>query len=245
MCHSPLFGKPDEWEDIVGRSLDDYRSGRSLMDHLGADRLIDPPLTGMLLAIRRGLIEEIHAASMADYVLIDMAVIAFADAMRVQSIIGNTSLIIESEMFAQPTLRARWKSEYGGRPEDIRGIAAEEHVMRLRESLLPLAKQFHQMASEAIDGLRWQRQMPAVEVERAVPREIRFVAAERSSPAAIEQASDLLSGIMSRQPYGSAWERPVAIANAPKSGHSKNPHWKAPKKPAEVRCLVYPHLRMP
>jgi hypothetical protein len=29
---------------------------------------------------------------MADYVLIDMAVIAFANAMRVQSIIGNTSL---------------------------------------------------------------------------------------------------------------------------------------------------------
>jgi transposase len=102
MCHSPLLGKADEWDNIVGRSLDDYRSGRSLMDHLGADRLIDPPLTGMLLAIRRGLIEEIHAASMADYVLIDTTVIAFANAMRVQSIIGNTSLIIESEMFGQP-----------------------------------------------------------------------------------------------------------------------------------------------
>ena len=157
------------------------------MDHLGADRLIDPPLTGMLLAIRRGLIEEMNAASMADYVLIDMAVIAFANAMRVQSMIGNTSLIIESEMFGQPTLRAKWKSEYGGRPEDIRGIAAEEHVIRLRESLLPLAKQFHQMASEAIDGLRRQRQVPAVEVERAVPREIRLVAAEPGSPLAIEQ----------------------------------------------------------
>ena len=169
---SPLFGKPGEWEDIVGRSLDDYRSGRSLMAHLGADRLIDPPLTGMLLAIRRGLIEEMNAASMADYVLVDMAVIAFANAMRIQSIIGNTSLIIESEMFGQPTLRAKWKSEYGGRPEDIRGIAAEEHVIRLRESLLPLTKQFHQMASEAIDSLRRQRQMPAVEVERVTPREI-------------------------------------------------------------------------
>ncbi len=84
MCHSPLFGKPDEWEDIVGRSLDDYRSGRSLMTHLGADRLIDPPLTGMLLAIRRGLLEEMNEASMADYVVIDMAVMAFASAMRIQ-----------------------------------------------------------------------------------------------------------------------------------------------------------------
>jgi hypothetical protein len=49
MRNSPLFGDPGEWEDIVDRSLDDYRSGRSLMEHFGADRLIDPPLTGMLL----------------------------------------------------------------------------------------------------------------------------------------------------------------------------------------------------
>ena len=150
----------------------------------------------MLLAVRRGLIEEMNAASMADYVLIDMAVIAFANAMRVQSIIGNTSLIIESEMFGQPTLRAKWKSEYGGRPEDIRGIAAEEHVIRLRESLLPLAKQFHQMASEAIDGLRQQRQMPSVAVERATPRQIRFIAEERGFPPVIEQASDAAGGTL-------------------------------------------------
>ena len=45
--------------------LDDYLSGRSLMDHMGADRLIDPALTGMLLAMRRGLVEEIHSPTMA------------------------------------------------------------------------------------------------------------------------------------------------------------------------------------
>ena len=74
------------------------------MDHLGADRLIDPALTGMLLGIRRGLIEEMGAVSMSDFVLIDMAVIGFASAMRVQSMIGNTALVLESEMFGQPTL---------------------------------------------------------------------------------------------------------------------------------------------
>jgi hypothetical protein len=92
MRFSPLFGNPEEWHEIVGRSLDDYRSGRSLMAHLGVDRLIDPALTGMLLAIRRGLIEEVGATSMADYVLVDMVVIAFANTMRIQSMIGNTAL---------------------------------------------------------------------------------------------------------------------------------------------------------
>jgi hypothetical protein len=39
---------------------------------------------------------------MADYVLIDVAVIAFANAMRIRSMVGNTALITESEMFGQP-----------------------------------------------------------------------------------------------------------------------------------------------
>jgi hypothetical protein len=56
-------------------------------------------LTGMLLAIRRGLIEETDAASTDELVLIDMAVVAYANAMRLQSMIGNTALIIESGMF--------------------------------------------------------------------------------------------------------------------------------------------------
>ncbi len=155
------------WHEIVGRCLDDYRSGRSLMDHLGADRLIDPALTGMLLAIRRGLVEEVNAVSMSDYVLIDMAVIAFANEMRIQSMIGNTALILESEMFGQPTLRARWRKEYGYRPEDIRGLAVDDHVARLRDDLLPLAERFHRMAEAGIEALRRQRREPSVEVERS------------------------------------------------------------------------------
>jgi hypothetical protein len=45
----------------------------------------------------------------------------------------------------QPTLRARWKHEYGGRPEDIRGLAADEHVTRLREALMPLVERFNRI----------------------------------------------------------------------------------------------------
>jgi hypothetical protein len=73
-------------------------------------------------------------------------VIAFANTMRIQSMIGNTALILESEMFCQPTLRARWRKDYGYRPEDIRGLAIDDHVTRLRDDLLPLAERFHRMA---------------------------------------------------------------------------------------------------
>jgi hypothetical protein len=96
--------------------------------------------------------------------------------MRLQSIIGNTALIIESEMFGQPTLRAKWKSAYGGGPEDIQGLAVEEHVMRLRDQLLPLVERAHRTAGENIEAIRRTTQVPAMRVERAESVNIRMVA---------------------------------------------------------------------
>ena len=118
MYFSPQLDSPEEWEATVTKALEDYQSGRALMDQLGADRLLDAPTAGMLLAIRRGLIEETNAASASELVLIDMAVIDFANAMRLQAVVGNTALIIESEMFGQPTLRARWQG--GGKHRGVR-----------------------------------------------------------------------------------------------------------------------------
>jgi hypothetical protein len=85
-------------------------------------------------------------------------------------------LIIESEMFGQPTLRAKWKSAYGGRPGDIQGLAVEEHVTRLRDQLLPLAERAHRTARESIEAIRRTRQVPAMRVERAEAVNIRLMA---------------------------------------------------------------------
>jgi hypothetical protein len=130
----------------------------------------------MLLAIRRGLIEETNATSASELVLIDMAVLAYANAMRLQSMIGNTALLIETEMFGQPTLRAKWKKQYGRRPEDIQGLAVEEHVARLRDKLLPLVERSHRVARESIEAIRRIRLAPSIAVERAEAVSIRLVA---------------------------------------------------------------------
>jgi hypothetical protein len=102
-----------------------------------------------------------------ELVLIDMVVVAYANAMRLQAMIGNTALIIESEMFGQPTLRAKWKNEYGERPEDIQGLAVEEHVARLRDQLLPLVERAHRTVRESIEAIGRMRQAPSMRVERA------------------------------------------------------------------------------
>jgi hypothetical protein len=167
MLHSPQLNSTEDWEATVTKALVEYRSGRSLMDQLGADRLLDAPTAGMLLAIRRSLIEETSATSAGEMVLIDMAVIAYANAMRFQSMIGNTALVLEAEMFGQPSLRAKWKKKYGARPEDISGLAVEEHVARLRDKLLPLVEKSHRIARESIEAISRLRQAPSLSVERS------------------------------------------------------------------------------
>ena len=112
------------------------------------------------------MIEETNAASASELVLIDMAVMDFANAMRLQAVVGNTALIIESEMFGQPTLRARWQKEHGRR-ENIAGFAVEEYVERLRDQLLPLVEKAQRLAREHLEAIGRMRQAPSLSVERA------------------------------------------------------------------------------
>ena len=88
-----------------------------------------------------------------------MAVLAPAvNAMRCQSMIANTALVLEAEMFGQPSLRAKWKKKYGARPEDINGLAVEDYVARLRDKLLPLVEKSHRIARESIEAISRMRQ---------------------------------------------------------------------------------------
>jgi hypothetical protein len=167
MSFPPQLDAPEAWEKTVAKSLEDYRSGRALMDQLGADRLLDAPTAGLLLAIRRGLIEETGAETASEMALIDLAVIAHANAMRIQTMIGNAALIIESDLFGQQSMRAKWKSTHGGRYETIQGLAVEDHLRLFRDRLMPLVEKFHRLAREHIEAIDRLRQKPAVRVERA------------------------------------------------------------------------------
>jgi hypothetical protein len=164
---SPGAESLDKWESTVLCALEDFRSGRALLEQLGADRLIHPTTTATFLAMRRGLIEEFRATSASELALVDAAVIASANAARIEAMVGNTALLIESEMFGQQSMRAKWKKTHGSHHEQISGLAVDEHITMLRDRLMPLAERFHRMARESIEALGRMRQAPSLNVERA------------------------------------------------------------------------------
>jgi hypothetical protein len=167
--HNPLptTESMDTWESTISEALEDFRSGRSLMAQLGADRLLHPRTAATFLAMRRGLIEEFSAASVSELTLVDAAVLASANAARIEAIIGNTTLLIESEMFGQQAMRAKWKKTHGSSNERINGLAVDEHIAMLRDRLMPLAERFHRMARESLEALSRMREAASLSVERA------------------------------------------------------------------------------
>jgi hypothetical protein len=118
-------------EDAVER----YQSGRFLLERLGAERFLDPKFMATLWQLRQGLIAEYGAESPGMTMAIDLAVMAYANALRVQGWIGDLALSIEGELFGEDSLKVKLRHQYG---PQFDGFAGEEALRRLREHLLPL-----------------------------------------------------------------------------------------------------------
>jgi hypothetical protein len=61
---------------------------------------------------------------------------------------------------------------YGRERRSIRGLSVEEHLVRLRESLLPLAEHYGRVLSSALAVLAALRLAPSQAVERSRPTKV-------------------------------------------------------------------------
>src|SRR5262245_23929732 len=75
---------PDEWETVCSESNRAYRSGHFLIERLGAERFLEPTLMATLWGLRQSLLCELGKATAAEIMLVDMAVLTYYNALRVQ-----------------------------------------------------------------------------------------------------------------------------------------------------------------
>jgi hypothetical protein len=155
----------EEWVKQVDDSQRDYQSGRFLIERLGAERYLDPPLMATLLGRRQRLLAELPNAGAAESMLIDGAVLAYFNMIRVQGWLGNLAADIEHELFAQPVPTATLDPKSG----DIEGLAVEEHLKRVGEQLFPLLDRANKMMLRNLKAARELRRgpTPAVAIGRA------------------------------------------------------------------------------
>jgi hypothetical protein len=162
----PQRGQPEQ----VERVLTSFEAGRFLIDRMGAECAVDQDLAIVLLDLRQRLQVE-YGNGPAAILLIDRAVSAYHDFVRVTGWIGNLSIHIEHEFFGLDGPSAEFRDRYGNVGRTIRGLTVEQHLSHLRERLLPLAERCGRVMREALASLETLRDRPSEEaVERSRSR---------------------------------------------------------------------------
>ena len=168
---SRWYSRQGERERHTERVMTRFEEGSFLLNRIGAEAVIDQDLAVVLLYFRRGLIDE-YGAGPAVMMLIDRAVAAYQDFMRVEGWVGNLSILIEHEFFGLDGPSAHFQDRYGREGRRIRGLTVEEHLAHLRERLIPLAERCARVMREALASLEGLRAVPSQAVERSRPARI-------------------------------------------------------------------------
>jgi hypothetical protein len=181
----------EDWERAVVAAKEDYRDGTFLLKRLGAGRFLDPELHTVLLGLRQGLLEDLGASvTHADLMLIDMAILDYYNALRVQNLIGDAALKLEHEYFGTDGPNVTLRRTHGR--EVAAKLDAEAAFRRLSEQLQPLKERSNRMLLRNLQALQDRRSAPApsVQIENAGQVNVanQQVSASAATPAQIQKA---------------------------------------------------------
>jgi hypothetical protein len=149
-------------QEQVQRVLTSYEAGSFLVDRLGAGLVVDQDLAVVLLNLRRRLIDE-YGTGPAAMMMIDRAVAAYRDFIRISGWTGNTALMVEAEFFGRDRPRVGFRDSHG----EIHGLTVDQYINRLGQDLIPLAERCARVMREALAALEATRGAPSQVVERS------------------------------------------------------------------------------
>src|SRR5262252_3348251 len=79
----------EDWLRVAEQSRQQYESGGFLLDRMGAERFLDPKLIATLMGLRQSIIVEWGITTAAETMLLDLALLHYYHALRVQGWIGD------------------------------------------------------------------------------------------------------------------------------------------------------------
>jgi hypothetical protein len=100
--------------------------------------------------------------------LVDLALLAYYNALRVQGWIGNLALLIDHELFGQSGPAVTLRRRHG----PIEGLAVEDRLKKLGEVLLPLLDRANRMMVRNLKAIKELRQGPSPAVTVGQARQV-------------------------------------------------------------------------
>ena len=86
-----LFSQPEDnadpdaaWSRLCVEAGEQYQAGRFLIEQLGAERYMDPKLMATIWRLRQQTIDELGLTTTPELMLLDLAVIAYYNVLRIQ-----------------------------------------------------------------------------------------------------------------------------------------------------------------
>src|SRR5262249_44779551 len=137
----------------------EYEIGAFLLDRLGAQRHVDPKLMATLMSLRQRILVEWGITAAAEMMVVDLALLSYYQALRVNGWIGDLALFIEHEFFGTPTAATDRRQER----------AIEERMRRMSEQLMPLFERANRMLIRNLQAIKDLRQglVPTIAIGRA------------------------------------------------------------------------------
>ena len=96
--------------------------------------------------------------------LVDLTVLAYHNAIRINGWVGNLAQHTEREAFGLEGLTVKLSEKYG---HAMTGFEAEEHIERIRERLIPLVDQLNRTVRDNLKALHGSGASPSMKVEKA------------------------------------------------------------------------------
>jgi hypothetical protein len=103
----------EDWDKVVIQAKEDLDNGQFLINRLGGQVYLEPEVIATLLILRKGFTEMYEIKTPAEYMLVDMTLITYYNALRAQRMLGDLAMSIEHEFFGIDGPRSKLKEKYG------------------------------------------------------------------------------------------------------------------------------------
>ena len=141
----------EDWDKVVIQAKEDLDNGQFLINRLGGQLYLEPEVIAILLILRKGFTEMYGIKTPAEYMLVDMTLITYYNALRAQRMLGDLATSIEHEFFGIDAPRVKLKEKYGYVAD---GFHVEDMLERAREQLQAMLERANRMLIRNLRALR-------------------------------------------------------------------------------------------
>lgn len=149
-------GRSFDFASLLDSSLDDYISGKFFLTHIGLWLEVTPALAATVFILRREWIEQYEIETVPEFLLLDMALLGYFHAVRLNKQLGDMESLIDSDLFVfDPPTPALKRNSHG---LIVDGLAVEDRMRALQTQTLPVLERLNVMFVRNLRMLRELKQ---------------------------------------------------------------------------------------